>query len=460
MNSVLLGVDFITTNEEILLLEMNTDINLSYSKSPYFNLTGIFDYITTNNFTTLRIIYKKELVSNAVVDQIKGLCTSNGVTYDEIIIPFNSVTIPTYEDNETTLNLRFSYNSSAILDDTYCRDKNELVNLLFETNSENLIPKTYTTYNGTILDSLDSFNDNGQIPNLISKKQLPDFNKNKYPEFIKVNSSTELGEVKNGLESGILLQEYKFSPNNIEEGVITNHIRQWFLITNQLSEVIDCGGYIQSNQIDLVESIIEYSGKTLNNMSRYMFFSNPNRTLNEGVPSTYMIDVQQEDGSYSGVLSSEVQIGSVVRALNIDTLNYDYNRTETMNWEYTGNTENFLTYTNATVISVINKSVEDWFNKITYSDGTNTGDSLLPIGKLVLVESDGVVKFKNVIDLSVGDQIFNSPTIKSTITSIDNEYFVGSMTMIDIEPSDVFIAGTNQNEILNTLVVHNRCTYK
>jgi hypothetical protein len=109
---------------------------------------------------------------------------------------------------------------------------------------------------------------------------------------------------------------------------------------------------------------------------------------------------------------------------------------------------------------VINKSVEDWFNKITYSDGTNTGDSLLPIGKLLLVESEGVVKFKNVIDLSVGDQIFNSPTTKSTITSIDNEYFTGSMTMIDIEPSDVFIAGTNENEILNTLVVHNRCAYK
>lgn len=460
MNSVLLGVDFITTDEEILLLEMNTDINLSYSKSPYFDLTGIFGYITNNNFTTLRIIYKKELVSNTVIEQIKGLCVDNGVVYDEIIIPFNSVSIPTYEDNETTLNIRFSYNSQAILDDTYCRDKNELINLLFEGNSENVIPKTYTTYNGTTLDSLGTFNDNGAIPNLISKKQLPDFNKNRYPEFLKVTSTTELDEVKSGLESGILLQEYKFSPNNIEQGVIANHIRQWFLITNQLSEVIECGGYLQSNQIDLDETIIEYSGKTLNNMSRYMFFSNPNRTLTEGVPSTYQIDVQQEDGSFLGVTSSDVQIGNVVRALNIETLGYDYNRIETTNWNYSGDTENLLTYTTATVISVINKTVEDWFNKITYSDGTNTGDSLLPIGKLVLTETNGIVKFKNVIDLEVGDQIFNSPTTKSTITSIDNEYFVGSMTMIDIEPSDVFIAGTNENEILNTLVVHNRCTYK
>jgi hypothetical protein len=104
--------------------------------------------------------------------------------------------------------------------------------------------------------------------------------------------------------------------------------------------------------------------------------------------------------------------------------------------------------------------VEDWFNKLTYTDGETIGHSLLPIGKLVLTESNGEVKFKNVNDLEIGDEIFNSPNKKSTITLIENEYFVGSMTMIDIEPSDVFIAGTNENEILNTLVVHNRCAYK
>jgi hypothetical protein len=460
MNSVLLGVDFITTDEEILLLEMNTDINLSYSKMGYFDVTSLFDYILTNNFTTLRIIYKKEYINVELINQFKTFCTENSLTYDEYVVPINSVTIPTLEDNDTTLNLRFSYNAQAILDDIYCRDKNELVSLLFENNSENIIPKTYTKNNGVVLDNLNGISDNGNVPNLICKKELPDFNKSRYPEFYNVQNENDLDSIKSTIADGTFLQEYKFSPNNIEEGVITTHIRKWFLVTNQLTEIIDCGGYLQSNQIDLDESIIEYDGLKLKNMSRYMFFSNPNRTLTEGVPSIYNVDVKQEDGTFIKTLASNIVIGDIVSALNIDTLGYDFNRTETINWTYTGDTSTLLTYTEATVISVINKEVEDWFNKLTYTDGETIGHSLLPIGKLVLTESNGEVKFKNVNDLEIGDEIFNSPNKKSTITLIENEYFVGSMTMIDIEPSDVFIAGTNENEILNTLVVHNRCAYK
>ena len=460
MNSVLLGVDFITTDDEILLLEMNTDINLSFSKSVYFDFDGLFNYITTNEFSILRIIYKTEFVSKYVVDVIKEKCTQNNITFDEIIIPPNSVTIPSYNEDDSTLNLRFAYNAQAILDDTYCRDKNELINLLFDGGNENLIPKTYTKYNNNVLDSLTTINDNGEIPNLISKKQLPDFNKNRYPEFIKVNDLTELNTVKSNLDSGALLQEYKFSPNNIEEGVITTHVRQWYLITNQLSEILDLGGYIQSNQIELDEDVIEYTDLKLNNKSRYMFFSNPNRITDEGVPSTYKIGLQQEDGSFIDAEVSTLQIGDVVQALTIDTLGNNFSRQQTFEWEFTGDTENLISYTTASVVSVIHKQIEDWLNKITYTDGVNTGYSILQNGKMLLVEDNGVVKFKNVSELELGDVIFNSSTNKSTIVSVENEYYIGPITMLDIEPSDVFIAGTNDNEILNTLVIHNVCASK
>lgn len=460
MNSVLLGVDYVITEDEILLLELNTDINLSLARQDFFELSNIFEYISNNNFTTLRIIYKKDFISKSMILSIQEQCVLNNITYDEVIIPANSVTIPSYEDNETTLNIRFSYNAQAIIDDTYCRDKNELINILFENQAENIIPKTYTVYNGTVLDNLTTINDNGIIPNLIAKKQLPDFNKNQYPEFYDVNDLTELGTIKTNLPNGVLLQEYKYSPLNVEEGVITNHIRQWFLVTNELTEIIDCGGYLQSNQINVNESYIQYDDLVLNNMSRSMFFSNPNKALNEGIPSTYKIDKQLEDGSFSGVTVSDINIGDVVRALTINTLSYNYTMSETMSWEYTGDTNNLLSYTTASVISVVNKQIEDWFIGISYTDGVNVGDSLLPSGKLVLCEKDGVVRFNRVSELVVGDIIFNSPTGKSTITSIHNDFFIGSMTMIDIEPSDVFIAGTSENEILNTIVVHNRCGIK
>ena len=42
MNSVLLGVDFVVKNEEISLLEMNTDINISHTKTSQFDFASLF----------------------------------------------------------------------------------------------------------------------------------------------------------------------------------------------------------------------------------------------------------------------------------------------------------------------------------------------------------------------------------------------------------------------------------
>jgi hypothetical protein len=455
MNSVLLGVDFISTDDEILLLEMNTDIGLSRTKSPFFDFEPIFNYILTNNFTTLRLIYKTQLVDVVFIDTFRNFCTTNNIDFIELVIPTNGVTIPSYDDDETTLNIRLSYNAQAILDDMYCRDKNELISLLFENGEEEIIPKTHTIHNGSVLDSLTGVGNNGEIPNLIIKKQLPDFKKDVYPIFLKTTTPEELETVKSTIPNGTLIQEYKFSPNSIEDGLITTHIRQWVLVTNQLSEIIECGGYLHSNQIPLNENIIEYTDNKLNNMSRYMFFSNPLRVTDEGIPSTYKIEVQQTDGEFLEIEASSVQVGDVIKAIHIDTFEYDFNRQQTKDWQYTGNTDSLITNTTAQVVSIIHKSVEDWFIRVTYTDGINVGSSLLPHSKLILLERDGVVKFDSVTGLDIGDELFNSPGIKSTITSIENEYFVGTMSIIDIEPSDVFIAGTNNNEILDSLVLHN-----
>ena len=87
-------------------------------------------------------------------------------------------------------------------------------------------------------------------------------------------------------------------------------------------------------------------------------------------------------------------------------------------------------------------------------DYTN-GSSLLSKDKKVLVESSGTVSFKPTSYLEVGDTIFNSSTEFSVISQISMEYYSGLMIDIDIEPSDVYIAGNETNEIMNTLIVHN-----
>jgi hypothetical protein len=182
-----------------------------------------------------------------------------------------------------------------------------------------------------------------------------------------------------------------------------------------------------------------------------MFFSNPGRANSDGIPRDYLVKVKNSDDTFVDKIAGDIQVGDVIQAVDVLTLDSDFTRTQTEQWTYTGALEDLLTYTTASVISVMDKAVEDWFYKIEYTSGT----SLLPNGKLILVEDDGVVSFKNVVNLEVGDVIFNNPSSFSTVTSISNEYYSGSMTIIDIEPADVYIAGNETNEIMNTLVVHN-----
>lgn len=453
MNSVLIGVDFAVTNDDVKLLELNTDVGISSPMISQFDFVSLFNYINTNNISTLHLIYKEVYTAYQFIDEVKSQCLVNNVNYLETLIDFNAIFIPEIEDNETKLVLRLAYNSQAILDDLYCRDKSELIKILFDNNLQDYIPKTYSVYNDgvTISDNLITLNDNGIIPNLIVKKSLPDVSKKMYPALYNLETNQELIDLKTSLPSETILQEYLYSPNTVIDSTIVNHVRYWFLLSNGLSDVVDCGGYIGANSVQIEENLITYTDKKLDNIARAMFFSNPSRISSDGVPSDYFVKVKNTDDTFIDKMAGNIEVGDIIQAIDILTLDASATRRQTEQWTYTGSLNDLLTYTTASVISIMNKDVEDWFYKIDYTSGT----SLLPNAKLILVEDSGVVSFKNVVNLEVGDVIFNGPSSFSTISSISNEYYSGSMSIIDIEPSDVYIAGNMTNEIMNTLVVHN-----
>ena len=181
-----------------------------------------------------------------------------------------------------------------------------------------------------------------------------------------------------------------------------------------------------------------------------MFFSNPKLAMN-GIPSDYVVKVLQNDNSFQNVSVSNIQIDDVIEAINIATLDTNVAENETLNWSYTGSLNELITYTTASVVSVRNIDTNIWFYRVDYTNGS----TLLSKNKQILVESSGSVSFKPASDLKVGDTIFNSSTEFSTISQISMEYYSGSVINIDIEPSDVFIAGNETNEIMNTIIVHN-----
>ena len=64
-------------------------------------------------------------------------------------------------------------------------------------------------------------------PNIIAKKNYSDANKGIYPAFYNLSNETELNNLKSNLPNNIFLQEYLFSPENIESDLIVNHIRKY-----------------------------------------------------------------------------------------------------------------------------------------------------------------------------------------------------------------------------------------
>lgn len=454
MNSVLIGVDFSVTDNDVKFLEMNTDVGISQPMLNYFDFTSLFNYINSNGFTKLHLVYKEIHITYEFIDLIKSHCVNNGIEYLETLVYSNAILLPTIEDSDTTLVLRLAYNAQAILDDLYCRDKSELIKLIFDNNLQEYIPQTYSIHNGgtVINDNLSNISDNGNIPNFIVKKTLPDTFKRKYPEFYKLSSAEELTNLKQSVPMDTVLQEYIYTPNTVIDSTIVNHIRYWYLLSNGLSDIVDLGGYIGSNTIQIEEDLISYTDNKLNDIARAMFFSNyKNGITFNGIPSNYVVKVKQPDGTFNDVPVKDVVVGDEIEAINIETLDPNFTLYETERWTYTGSLENLITYTTASVVSNINKEINDWIYRIEYVSGS----SLLPADKLILVQDSGVVKFKNVGLLEIGDIIFNSSTVFSTVTAISREYYSGSIMVTDIEPSDVYISGNSENEIINTLIVHN-----
>jgi hypothetical protein len=224
-----------------------------------------------------------------------------------------------------------------------------------------------------------------------------------------------------------------------------------------LEDIVDCGGYLHSNQVTLNNDYINYVNNKLENPGRAMFYSNPNRVTAAGVISNYKVNKLDSEQNYQPIEVSQIEYGDTIQALNINTLDVDMPELDMLEWRYTGSVEDLITYTTASVVLNNKVDVEDWFNKIEYiSPNQTTGSFLLQINKMILTEKDGIVKFTNAQDLEVGINVFNTSDSVSTITTVGNEYFSGSVYLLDIEPNDVFVAGTADNEILNsTIIMHN-----
>lgn len=450
MKSVLLGVDYLNLDGQMKFLEMNTDVyipNISYNS---FDFNALESFLVTNAFTKFRIIYKSENTASEFINRLESICDSNSITFEKVPVAVDAITIPYFEDLETEFTLRISYDITALVDDVYCRDKKELLSLIFNNNETDLIPKTYFQKDGTSFDNVTNLIDNGIHPNLIVKKSLPDFEKNNFPKFYKVETEEELSGIKSTIDSDLITQEFQYNSNNLWNGKIRDHIRYWLILCGDATTTIDFGGYVSSNALPLDSQYITYSGSVLNDESRILYFSNPSRT-GVGIPSMYET-VKIVDGAEVTIPIGQLEVGDVVNAIHLPGLSDASNTQGAMDWVYTGS-YNDITYTSASVVVKLNDTVDEWFIKVNYDVEGESNSMLVNLVELVLTSdlTGNNLTFKAASELTADDYIVVSNSILANVTSIEYERFQGDVIKINIEPADVFLSGTSTNGIGHTI---------
>lgn len=464
MKGVLIGSDFLRLADGIKFLEINTDTDLFTSDIDFLELTPLFTYLSENSFTKLVLIYKTEHVLVPVVDVFRTIAEQYSITIDTIIIPNNSITIPTITSEVNTFYLRCAYDVTAIIDDTYCRDKSEIVKLLFQSNNESLLPKTYVVNpnDGITYDNLTSADDNGEHPNVIIKKILPDFEKTTYPAFYKIESDTELSTLKQSLHNTTLMQEFKFNEANLDSNRICDVIRTWTILLEDVETTIYMGGHLVTNPIPVNIDTITYTDNLLDNKFRYIYFSNPN-ALASGVPGYYEV-IKIEDGVEIPTTMDSLQTNDIIKSVRLNGLDTNETATFKQTWSSSVSLGDLVEYATASIVRKSSQMYEGWLCNLNYTSNELTGSSILTKTEILLVkDSDSIFRFKSISELSTDDMLVISNDVTASITSLDEYYYTGSIVVLNTEPDDVFVAGTDLNEInlnsIGSLIVHNRKNY-
>lgn len=462
MKGLLLGTDYIIDKNtgDVKVLEVNTNAR-AISKGDFlsnYDFTELFNFISSSNFTSVDVIHQS--FNWDVASQIETFCSGSGITFTRHLTNHNSITVPYIEDADDKFILRMSYDTTAIIDEDYAKDKFKLARAIQGTANA---PKTYiksTDVNVDELASLPDFNYSGSSPNFIVKKRIPQYDKGEYPKCFKFENKTQLNNFTSSLGSDELLQEFIDCTNSDDNRRLIH--RSIDIVYGSDLTPIPLGAYKVTHIVE--EDIWEntYSSGSwgdlaLKDRAKYVTYYNSDSLTSR----SYIYDQNQKvlmgDGSFSTFASCSAD--DIVKALDLPGLDLDEQTYDITEW--TGSyTE---TVTSASLVNTVvvtkhsSNATNEYFNHITLNDG-NTFDDIS--STTLLIKSGSEVKFKPIGQAEIGDEIVmynvsSSNVEVKTITNINTiwkeDTVLGSM---DVEPYDLFLPFVHNDY---TIIQHNPC---
>jgi hypothetical protein len=446
MRTVLIGSDFMYDKDGSLKpIEINTAVGWDGIEKieddvDCLDLTGLYDFVSSSNFQTIHYIGDIPYFHKTLETHYTG----SSVSYYFHGVTKHSITIPYIEDNETTLIIRSAYDTTALVDDTYCRDKVNFMNLIKDSSFGSQF--AYIDDSNTLVSNITTINDNGEHPNFILKSRLPGYETNTFPKFFKVSNQTELDTVV----SENVTTDYFLMENYVnEEKVWNGHlklIRSLNLLYPPSLQSIQLGQYTKISHNSLQENVT-YDDTTfeLNSLFRESYLTNLETTW---IPKLLDTDtVEMEDGTFKTAL--ELEVGDVIKTIDIPNSNSSIQQSPS-EYIYSGLT--YGTLSSNTTYSTNEVTQKKKVNRLTilvtltFEDGSTWEDTG---GSSYLVDIDGVIQFKLITKLKQGDVVLllnsNNDEIeftRKTIVSCVENRSVFSGWLISVAVAKLFLTKT------------------
>jgi hypothetical protein len=451
MRAVIVGLDFVyDSGGNLKPIEMNTNIGYSRVKiendDEVFNMTEFQNFVTTNGF--LKITYIG--VNNQIKEQIINVCTDLSLEFESIAVGRGAITIPFVEDSPTHLVVRTAFDTTAIFDETYCKDKIGYLELI--KNSEFGSEFAYINSENELVNNITSIIDNGIHPNFILKAVKPSYDKNLYPKFYKVTTQAELEIILQNVTEDYFLMPFYFNESKTHLDKVTK-IRKISMLFPPNLESIHIGSYTDMASLKLDNNVI-YDLETFEVNQSYRdsyYTSDYSIVLPKLLDDDYVI---MADGTPKS--GYDLQVGDIIKTIDVPNAENVNTIDELVNYHI--NMDTFLSgvvYSTNKVISKkrIDASVENAV--ITFTDETNWYDT---VSSSYLVYENDEIKFKKIQDFVIGDIVVlidttdqtNIQIVNKTVQSVNIEDVSFSGWIIGVERTHLFLTA-NGNPTTSTV---------
>jgi len=489
MRAVIIGTDFMKDIDgSFKALETNTNVQLDTQWSLNFDSASFENFVTSNNFTEIVLISNENNLSaqssytfNYDFEELKTKISQNSenstavfssfksyladftsgssITFNTFQTDRTSITVPFVEDEDSKLIIRLSYDTTALIDDTYARDNCEFLKLMYDADP-NSVPKCYINNDEIILDSIGTtLRDNGNHPNYCIKRRVTPFDNKTYPKLLKVDTIEQLNVLKSNLRAEEYIQEFIYNTDDLLDNRVKSY-RSVDLLYGSNLDIINLQTLEKTANLEVVESCDFDDNGEVQYWDRMRYCQKFYTQISEvavKLDATDNTKIILPDGNIS--LAKELNTGDSVKSILFSTLSTDDRAQPALTWSSSFN-ETVANFEISTTELVNTGSLNYFGTLVTFETDTNAIFSDVGHAEIMVKDGDNA-KFQQYINLIAGSTVvlFDSLTnelVTSVITNITYKFDKFKGYLLDFEASDLFLTlEETETQSRYGLVTHN-----